>query len=153
MSKKTVKFNALAEEARFLMEDRGHGNSDLVHVFANGMLSSPITLEDYQRGGYVEAYYALGDVAKGCLPCEELEVDVELPRSECPKEVWGAFQRVVVVYTLDKSGVATLVGCSNDCTYHDDAPAVPFEIPAAPRILIEFHTFGNSSRIHRRLYA
>ena len=50
----------------------GDSPDDLVHLMDDGSLSSPITLADYQRGGYTSTYYRLGDIAAltNSLPAE-----------------------------------------------------------------------------------
>jgi len=62
----------------------GYSPDDLVHLTEdNGGISSPITLDDYQRNGYVLTYYRLGDIAaraaladaRGLLPIDEVTAD------------------------------------------------------------------------------
>jgi hypothetical protein len=50
----------------------GDSPDHLVHLMDDGSISSPITLADYQRGGYTSTYYRLGDIAAltNSLPAE-----------------------------------------------------------------------------------
>jgi len=46
---------------------RGENPDGLVHTLCDGEdLSSSITREDYQRGGYISSYSTLAEVAAGC---------------------------------------------------------------------------------------